>query len=83
MEKSRALLASHILLSQIMDPRKYKTYFLVKNVHVYVYGKFVGRKRKIIITPFVYLLLHLFLFENFKSAWLSLFFSFFSHHHAP
>ncbi len=46
MEKSRALLASHILQSQIMDPQKYKTYFLVKNVHVYVYGEFVGGKRK-------------------------------------
>ena len=46
MEKSRALLASHILQSQIIDPRKYKTYFLVKNVHVYVYGEFVGGKWK-------------------------------------
>ncbi len=59
MEKSRALLASHILQSQIMDPRKYSTYFLVKNVNVYVYGESVGGKRKIKVTPFVYLLLHL------------------------
>jgi hypothetical protein len=65
MEKSRALLASHILQSQIIDLQKYKTYFLVKNVHVYVYGKFVRGKRKIlllIITPFVYIFLYLFFF---------------------
>ncbi len=81
MEKSRALLVSYILQSQIMDPRKYKTYFLVKNVHVHVYGKFVSGKRKMKITPFVYLLLHL--FSLLKVGIVHGYLFFFSHHHAP
>ncbi len=77
MKKTRALLASHILQSQIKDPRKYKSYFLVKNFHVYVYGKVVSGKRKMKVTPFVYLLLHLFSLLKFWIVHGYLFFLFF------